>query len=113
MDFLLHSQFSSCQWVSLRCLLSCRHVITRNIPNASATSREGFRVPQGTCSNDGNGAGSCAVVNMSDENRVSFPPHFLSRHMPFQQVSGALLAVHLKEVHVSWVLCRALSSPLL
>lgn len=73
MDFRLSSQLSLCQWVSLRCLLLCRQVVERDIPNASVTGREGVRIPQGTCSHDGNGVGSGAVVNMWPETRVSLP----------------------------------------
>lgn len=67
MDFLLSSQLSTCPWVSLRCLLLCKPVIKRDVPNASVTGRERVRTPQGTCRDDGNAVGSCAVVNMSHE----------------------------------------------
>lgn len=105
------AQLSSCQWGYLRCLLWCRYVVERDVPNTAVTGRKGVRPPQGTCSSSGNGAGSCVVVNMSHEKRIFL--HFLFCHIPFQQISTALLAVHPKEAQDSWVLSRAFFSPLL
>lgn len=106
------AQLSSCHWGTLRYLLLCRYVVKRDIPNAAVTGRKGVRIPQGTCSSSGNGAGRCVVVNTSHKNRISLL-HFLFCHVPFQQISGALLAVHPKEAHDSWVLSWAFSSSLL
>lgn len=100
------AQLSSCQWGYLRCFLQCRYVVKRDVPNTAVTGRKGVRLPQGTCSSSGNGAGSCVVVNKSHENRISLL-RFLFCHIPFQQISAALLAVHPKGAQDSWVLSRA------
>lgn len=59
----------------------------RGISNTSVTEREGVRIPQESCSNDGSGVGSCAAVDISQGSRVFLPLCFHSRHIPFQQVS--------------------------
>lgn len=87
-------------------------LVQRDMPNAAVTGRKGVRTAQGTCSSSGNGAGSCVIVNMSHENRISLL-HFLFRRTHLQQISGAIIAVHPKEARDSWVPSRAFSSLLL
>lgn len=92
------AQLPSCHWGSLRFLLLCRYVCKEGYAKCCCNWQKGSQNPPGHMQQlwERSWQLHCVIVNMSHESRISLL-RFPFCHIPFQQINGALPAVHPKE----------------